>query len=726
MSTHRPYSLLKPAYTGQYGPRSDYRIASDADWWNAKAIVDRIIGPVIVDFETTGLNILAPDFRVVGIGIAGKNLEGGIYFGLKDGANPKELLKALLRRELVAHNVCYDAAVLERLCNAHNLPSTLSTSWPWKWDTISMYFHLSQHEWDGQSYGLKAAQVDVLGWEDKGDVELDAWLKDNGLGKNDMWQAPDAILGKYGCYDVQSTYQLFEHLLPQLEAFPDAVTFISEVEIPYHYRAIVEMRFYGIKIDTAKLSALKQELEANIEAFHSRFMNHEQVQRWVAGIDSIKLGELIDNEPPKMTKTGKVAARWTKWKEKVDNFEEGSWVNTNSKAQLRDLFFSHLYKVSEVRPVIGWDGSQRAFKGGKLLWEVDIITEEGKITHEWAAKTSDIPVSKELLPKLGEVGKMLFNYNLDVKLLGYVKGLEDSLVDGVHAGQLRPLGTISGRCAGSGGVNLQQISKDPRYLECFVAREGCTLIDADVTALEPCVLAELSECPNYMKLYGPDAKPNDIYLFVGANTEAMGPTLRSLGYDPDNPTPEAISKTKKTLKKERGIAKVLHLSSGYGAGAGKIWKTLLSQGVELSFDDAKRIHADYWNLFKRVKDYEEELKELRANNGGWILDGLGLPITIGKHKLKDILNTLIQGTGHRILVRHIANIMKLRDETKLPFNMWIADFHDETIVECKDEVVNDVMELFNKAEHLTNEELGGTIYLKIEPDQGKDLRPFKL
>jgi len=717
----KPFSLLNPATPGQYGPREG-RIATSSDWW----MLPQIEGPVVIDFETTGLDMIDPDFRVVGIGLAGKGLENGIYYSLKNGENPTDLLKWICKQELIAHNVVYDSAVLERLVRDHNLPTTLSKDWPWKWDTMSMYHHLSQDEWLGQSKGLKAAQVDILGWEDKGDIELDAWLASQGLGKGDMWQAPDEILGKYGCYDVQSTYQLYQHLLPQLQKFPDAVEFISEIEVPYHYRSIVEMRFYGIKMDLQKLCLLQGDLKTNIEAFNSDFITDIDVAKWATSVDILKLKELNEQEPPKLTKTGKVTKRWEKWEEKITNYEPAHWLNTNSKAQLRDLFFNHLYEVSEVRPVKGFDGNQKEFKGGKLLWEVDIFVEDTKITHEWAAKTSDIPVSKELLPKLGEVGQMLYDYNKDVKLLGYVKGMIESLKDGIHHGQLRPLGTSTGRCSGSGGINLQQISKDPRYLECFTARKGHTLIDADVTALEPCVLAELSGCPNYMKLYGPDAKPNDIYLFVGANTQALGSTLRRYGYNPDSPTPEAISETKKKLKKERGIAKVLHLSSGYGAGAGKIWKTLLSQGIELSFADAKQIHADYWELFKRVKEYERELLSERENNGGWIIDGLGLPVTIGKHKVKDILNSLIQGTGHRIMVRHIANIMKLRDKYETRFNFWISDFHDETITECPDEDVEEVLSVFNEAEKLTNKELDGIIYLEIEPETGSDLRPFKL
>jgi DNA polymerase I-like protein with 3'-5' exonuclease and polymerase domains len=303
MSTVRPYSLLEPAKVGQYGPRDDYRLATAGDWWNAAAIVRKISGPVVVDFETTGLDMLAPDFKVVGIGISGKGLEGGIYFSLKGGESPIQLLKALCGRELIAHNVCYDAGVLERMIRDHNLPTTLSEAWPWKWDTISMYFHLSQHEWPQQRYGLKVAQVDVLRWEDKGDVKLDAWLSEHGLGKGDMSQAPDEILGEYGCYDVQSTFQLYEHLLPQLQKFPDAVEFISEVEVPYHYRAIVEMRFAGMQMDVPRLTKLQSSLQAEVDAFRSQFMNHEQVTPWVYAIDNLKIEELRASQPPKHTKT---------------------------------------------------------------------------------------------------------------------------------------------------------------------------------------------------------------------------------------------------------------------------------------------------------------------------------------------------------------------------------------------------------------------------------------
>jgi len=727
--TVRPYSLLKPAKAGQYGPRSDYKIADAGDWWMAASIVNRIEGPIIVDFETTGLNIFAVDFRAVGIAIAGKNLEGGIYFSLKNKENAKELIKALCKRNLVAHNVCYDAAVLEILCNKYNLPSTLSPRWPWKWDTISMYFHLSQHEWMGQSYGLKAAQIDVLGWKYKGDVELDEWLAENGLGKGDMWQAPDSILGKYGCYDVQATYQLFEHLIPQLEAFPDAVEFISQVEVPYHYRSIVEMRFHGIKIDVDKLAKLKNDIDSEIESFSKDFLKLPEVASWAEKVNK-KIIEGI-KEPPKYKKDGKIQSRYTKYLEKINNTTPESWFNINSKNQMRDLFFNHIYSIEPIEAVM-MRGEHRQNKNGKYFFQVTVNAEEGPYIHEWKTKVKNpeiknISIDKDILPKLGPAGISIKNHNKNVKFIGYINGMLESLDKGVHHGNLKPLGTITGRAAGVGGINLQQIPKDKRYLECFVAREGYSLIDADVTALEPGVICELSGCPTYNAIYN-SGKKNDIYLYILSKTEEFGDKLISWGYDPDNPDWEIITWIKDNHKSTRDVGKVLQLMSAYKAGGKAIYRKLINAGVKTTLKSAYALREAYWSpaIFGRVKEWDEELLEIRNNNKGWLLDGLGIPVTISKEKKKDIMNSVIQSTGHRILVRHIANIMKLRDQKKVPFHFWIADIHDQTTVEVLDRDVDAVLELFRAAEVLTNEQLGGDVYFKIEPEVAKNFVPFKL
>lgn len=737
-NTIRPYSLLRPAKAGEYGPRDDYKIAGDIEWWQAASIVRRIQGVVSLDFETKGLDTLDPDFRVVGIGISGKGLEGGVYFSLKEaGRNPRMLIKALCDRELLAFNAIFEGCVLERLCKDHNLPSILSKKWPLKWDARSMYFHLSQEEFPNQKYRLKDAQVDVLGWEDKGDVELDAWLIENGYvvsggkaDKSQMWRAPDQILGKYCCYDVQSTHQLYEHLLPQLQKFPDAVEFISEYEVPYHYRAITEMMHWGIKIDEKRLRSLKNDLEEEVQSFKKNFLQLPEVADWASARNQDIINGL--KVPKKFKKDGTIQANYTKYLEKVKNITPESWFNPNSKHQMRDLFYNHIYSIGDIQKVLDFRGEHRQTKKGSFYFQVEVYIEGSVYIHEWKTKVQepkikDISIDKDILPKLGTAGAAVKKHNGNIKLLGYINGMLDSLKNEIHYGRLLPLGTMTGRAAGIGGVNLQQIPKDKRYLECFVAREGYSLIDADVTALEPGVICELSGCPTYNTIYN-SGKKNDIYLYILSKTEEFGNKIRGWGYDPDNPDWEIISWIKDNHKDVRNIGKVLQLMSAYKAGAAAIYRKLINNGVETTLDSAISLRKAYWSpaIFGRVAEWEKELIELRNNNGGWLIDGLGLPVTISKDKLKDVLNSVVQSTGHRILVRHIANIMKLRDARKIPFHFWIADIHDQTTVECLDKDVEDVLDLFRAAEVVTNEQLGGNVYFKIEPEVAKNFVPFKL
>ena len=92
----------------------------------------------------------------------------------------------------------------------------------------------------------------------------------------------------------------------------------------------------------------------------------------------------------------------------------------------------------------------------------------------------------------GEAGSHYLEYTSAVKELGYVNGMLESLVDGIHHTQMRSHGTLSDRCAGTGGVNIQQLSKSAGYLRNLTVPEDHVIIQADFTALEPVVTSELS------------------------------------------------------------------------------------------------------------------------------------------------------------------------------------------------------------------------------------------
>lgn len=117
--------------------------------------------------------------------------------------------------------------------------------------------------------------------------------------------------------------------------------------------------------------------------------------------------------------------------------------------------------------------------------------------------TGNLKLDKKILPKLGTAGQLLTEYNRIQKELGYVNAMLKQSEGDIHHTQLRVEGTKTGRCAGTGGLNCQQLPKSKGYLDCLIPKEGYVFIQMDINSLEAVVVAELSECPSYLSLYNP-------------------------------------------------------------------------------------------------------------------------------------------------------------------------------------------------------------------------------
>ena len=160
-------------------------------------------------------------------------------------------------------------------------------------------------------------------------------------------------------------------------------------------------------------------------------------------------------------------------------------------------------------------------------------------------------IDKQCLPMLGEPGKLLAAYGKLEKERQYIQAALDLVHENVIHPGFRVPGTLTGRLAGSGGLNLQQVPKVQSYLECYRARPGYKWVQCDVAALEKVVLAERSRDEALWSLYGPNAKPNDVYLYDGAHLPGFKEILLKAGYDPHNPTAEMIARVKKECKATR-------------------------------------------------------------------------------------------------------------------------------------------------------------------------------
>lgn len=387
---------------------------------------------VAIDTETTSADTNDPSFRVVGIGLCTSS--GSLYFAT-DQLSPSDhkiVVSHLSTYQLIAHNVLFDASAMHLWSHGAKLN--------WKACTYGYYKQIARESYVGQKWGLKAAQVELLGWEETNDIELDEWLINNKYykvsktraDKSQMWRAPASILGKYCALDAEACWQLYHLFLDQVLLIPDfdpLKDFHENVFIP-DTLLLVEQQLRGMQIDVKKLAVYQQHLVDEVARVEHEFLDMDDVAPFVAELEFSMYQEFMEKTP--------------KSKKTQDMFR----FNIRSKKQLQWLLFDCL----------GYTPVKETDKGEKS-------------------------VDKKSLPSFGEHGRLLLEHSRINKELGYVNTCMQ-LATKNKEGTLHPKfispGTVTGRLAGSGGFNLQQQSKSRGYLECFVARPGHKIVQFDV------------------------------------------------------------------------------------------------------------------------------------------------------------------------------------------------------------------------------------------------------
>lgn len=738
VQTNKPFTFIKPITIGK-PTKADVKILNNPTSEELIQSLNLLGDLVALDIETNGKLVYSTESFIQGISLA--DHQHIFYYDkrLLSHKNWDILLDWIkhTKSKLIAHNVMYDSSFLLRDIG----------EWSnWHVCTYGMYKQLATEGFEGQSWGLKNAQIELLGWDSSNEEELDMWLINNKYiksysiepksagylletengpryvtpSKAEMFNAPPEILGYYCGLDAASSYMLYsEVFLPSLSILPkesqEFFNYYHSTIFMTNLKLLVEQMLGGVYVDREKLIDYHKKLDIIIEEKRQAFFNLPEVKAFNELNRQLEINKLLEKEPkkykllhePKMPKQFKKnnevsqgylnylqkledhklalkyqepATQWQNWHNKLKKTEQSIYsLNINSGAQLRDFFYAY------------------------LQYPIILITESG------------LPaVDKAALKGFGIHGKVLKEYIDKSKEQSYVKScIAITETTGYLHPQFRVPGTLTGRLAGSGGFNLQQQPKTREYLENIKAREGYVWVQADINSLEQVVLAELSYDPTLEYLYG-SGVTNDVYLYNAANLKGLGEKVRQY-YKPDAPTPESIALAKKECKKERGIAKVLTLSASYGAGPKKIHQTLTLDGVQISLKEVEDIHKNYWELYKGVKDYGQQVYTEWRINQGWVMNGLGRPLAVYKDKTKDLVNRIVQSTGHDCLM--IANYYLYQLKKDKP-DIWypiIIDYHDEGIVECKKEDAEEVMEMFKEAYRLTNEYLGGRIKLVAEP-----------
>lgn len=707
--------------------------------------------PLVVDVETRGTMALSSDFAVVGIGLG--TSEAVCYFG---GTEPEDLEAirqiALILLDtqvpLVAHNAAFDATALSVLVGPRDrsawrhLTASQARSYfhNWRYCTYAMYRHLASEGFLGQKWGLKSAQEDLLGWAETNETELNAWLLANGHkmqhgapDKSKMWMAPFDILGQYCALDVESTWLLLtEVLAPVYNRF--------QAYWEYHTKVLMDLEFHvmwqklaGVTVNATLLREYRTRLAGEVESRRLSFMRLPRVAAAVQAWNARVLGELLAKEPTRYKKRtplgaeprkyridGQPSGTWLKWEEKRAKYEaspgeeSSHWTNWSAKvASMReamatlaphpDLFNlnsgdqkRHLFYEALGNPVVNYTDNENDPKPA---------------------------VDEDALRAMGEEGKTLIAYNERVKVLSMLDSYIEKMTEyadtpdegRLHVG-LKVPGTYTGRLGGADGVNVQNVVKDEGILSCFVPPKGHKLITFDVAALEPHVLAGISLDPGLMSIYGKEGSGTDVYLFVAAQLGGeLEATVRATGYDPFKPTKESTAKAKKEAKRARNIAKVIHLSSSYGAGPGKIRESLGLQGIEVSLEQTKAMHRKYWDIFAGVKKYERELVAQWERNGGWVMNPVGRPQCVAQDYIKDIVNRCVQGAGHDVFLYMTMIIGDLLRRNGIDYRPYVWDIHDCVMLTVPEEQAARTKDLLDgEVLRRLNEVMDGPVTFKAE------------
>lgn len=726
LTAHPRFVLVEPRPTPARVGRS-YQLVCPPDNETAELLSSASQASVVaVDFETRGNDYSLPDSEayVVGVGLAWD--KGSCYLSMDElSQDSLNQLAHLLQTHqgLVAHNVYFDGGWIRRDFGQHA---------NWLACTFGLYMQCASEGFEGQKWGLKEAMVDVLLWSDTNETELDTWLVENGYKKQnnaplkgEMWRAPAAIIGRYCVLDAEATYLLYmEHLLPIVKRFPKLEEYHRRDFLP-HVMVHIDQKIAGIMTDREHWTAYATELEAAIIDSEHTFREHVLVAPHVREFEAAKVQEFLTTEPArykkkkvrqepaKLTKSGEVSKNWIKWSllENLPPEESKNWQNWEAKRRRIEIGIEPGYEFNLQ-------------SGDHLRWLM-----YDKLKHKVLLQTdSGMPaISEDALQSMGDVGQILIGRALKVKELSYVS---DYIKRVEHRSTIHPSfkmpGTVTGRLAGK-APNLQQLPKTKGTLSGFVSRPGHSFVDCDVNALEMVVTAELSQDTNLLALYGPGAKKNDIYLFYGSMMAGIGPRLTSLGYNPYQPTTEAIEATKKAFKKERGIAKLLILSDNYGSGVKKKQKILSLNGVDMSLEEVQDMHDSLMAAKEGVLQYVAWLQDEWRANGGWVENGYGRPICVDEKYLKDILNRVVQSTGHDILQLYARIAAELLNAANISWRPIVMDWHDESIIEVPDEQVETAKKIMEvDAYRELNTILGGTCPLKGSAAVAKTLAGIKL
>jgi len=301
--------------------------------------------------------------------------------------------------------------------------------------------------------------------------------------------------------------------------------------------------------------------------------------------------------------------------------------------------------------------------------QVGEVLSELEMTSGRKTSTGRVSTSKAVLEELAqthELPRMIIDYReLDKLKSVYTDALPHQIAaDGRIHCLLNQTVAATGRLSSS-DPNLQNIpirtELGRRIRRSFVAEKGNKIISADYSQLELRLLAHITQDPVMLEAFqnGEDIHARTARLVFGAKTD-------------------------EELKEARRFAKIVNFAIAYAI---EPWG--LSQRVGISRPEAKKVIADYYNTYKGVRRYMEEVP-LRAREHGYVRSIYGrirpLPgisdrnANIRKAAEREAINMPIQGTASDIVKIAMLKVDEEFRREGLDAQL-LMQVHDELLVE---------------------------------------------
>ena len=295
--------------------------------------------------------------------------------------------------------------------------------------------------------------------------------------------------------------------------------------------------------------------------------------------------------------------------------------------------------------------------------------------------TGRVSTSKAVLEELAqqyELPRLIIEYReLDKLKSVYTDALPHQIAtDGRIHCQLNQTVAATGRLSSS-DPNLQNIpirsEMGRRIRRAFVAEKGNKIVSADYSQLELRLLAHITQDPVMLEAFqkGEDIHARTARLVFGARTD-------------------------EELREARRFAKIVNFAIAYAI---EPWG--LSQRVGISRQEAKKVIEDYYNTYKGVRRYMEEVP-VRAREHGYVRSIYGrirpLPgitdrnANIRKAAEREAINMPIQGTASDIVKIAMLHVDEEFKRAGLEARM-LMQVHDELLVEVPEGEVGKVTEI---------------------------------